>query len=95
MARWSVDVGRFHIITLSTVHQFEPGSEQYQWMINDLQQATAPVNRSARPWIVLTTHYPLYCTLGDCFCNYTAGIVHKACGVHDTPQTRVLMWLCE
>ena len=33
-------------------------SEQYNWLIRDL----AAVNRSLTPWVVFTTHRPMYCS---------------------------------
>lgn len=70
---WSADVNRVHVVTLSTVHAFLPGSDQYAWLQADLELANTPESRAQRPWLIVTSHYPLYCTLGDCFCNYTAG----------------------
>eukprot|EP01102_Stenamoeba_stenopodia_P015769 TRINITY_DN5425_c0_g1_i1.p1 TRINITY_DN5425_c0_g1~~TRINITY_DN5425_c0_g1_i1.p1 ORF type:complete len:512 (+),score=90.16 TRINITY_DN5425_c0_g1_i1:56-1591(+) len=73
---WSLDYAQVHIVTLSGVHDFKNGSEQYAWIEADLAQAAA--NRKIRPWIIVTCHYPMYCSMADCFCNYTQG---ANCGV--------------
>ena len=36
------------------------------WLEADLVAAANPVVRKLRPWIVITNHYPLYCTLTSC-----------------------------
>ena len=36
--------------------------EQYAWLEQDLQYATAPGNRSIRPWIIAYGHRPMYCS---------------------------------
>jgi hypothetical protein len=67
---WSINYGPVHVTTLSGPLPMEPGSDQYQWLEADLHQAN--LSRSEQPWIVLTVHYPLYCSINDCFCDYNA-----------------------
>jgi hypothetical protein len=68
---YSADHNLVHLVATSGVHPFAPGTAQYKWLEADL--AAAHANRAAVPWLVLSNHFPMYCTLGDCFCNYTAG----------------------
>lgn len=62
---YSVNVGLVHIIAIDTnVYYFDTESiyrkAQLDWLEKDLQ--TANNNRDKVPWILLTSHYPLYCT---------------------------------
>ncbi|CAL4149645.1 unnamed protein product, partial [Meganyctiphanes norvegica] len=34
----------------------------YEWLINDLEEATKPSMRAQRPWIILYGHEPMYCS---------------------------------
>lgn len=67
---WSINYGPVHITTVSGPHEFGPGSTQYQWIEADLAKADTPESRALRPWVVLTIHYPLYCSIDDCFCDF-------------------------
>jgi len=87
---WSVDYETVHIAAVSGVHDFEPGSPQYQWLEQDLKAAAAPDSRKQRPWLIVTCHYPLYCTLDDCFCNYTSGATCRSSGASSAFGTDVL-----
>jgi hypothetical protein len=49
-------MGAIHFTVTSSEHDYTPGSEQYEWVLADL----AAVNRSVTPWIVFTSHRPLY-----------------------------------
>ena len=55
---YSFDVGFVHVIQMSSEHDWMPGSPQYEWIEHDLKT----VDRAVTPWIVLTTHRPLYTT---------------------------------
>ena len=63
---WSVDSGPVHLVATAGVLGFEPGTAQYRWLEADLAAAAAPTQRAARPWIILTDHYPFYCSLKSC-----------------------------
>lgn len=67
---WSINYGPVHITSLSGVHNYSRGSDQYKWLLEDLKQADTPEARKQQPWLVLTVHYPLYCSVDDCFCDY-------------------------
>lgn len=57
---YSFDYGPIHIVQISSEHDWRRNSEQYKWIEKDLKQ----VNRSATPWIVLTSHRMMYTTQG-------------------------------
>mmetsp|Transcript_26085 Transcript_26085/g.60171 ORF Transcript_26085/g.60171 Transcript_26085/m.60171 type:complete len:546 (+) Transcript_26085:16-1653(+) len=58
---YSVDYGAIHFVFFSTEHNFTVGSEQYNWLANDL----ASVNRSLTPWVVVSGHRPMYTSSND------------------------------
>jgi len=53
---YSFNYGNVHFTVISSEHDFTPGSEQYNWMQQDL----ASVDRSVTPWIVFNSHRPMY-----------------------------------
>jgi hypothetical protein len=59
---WSVDIGPAHVIGYSTEHPVTPGSEQHEFLQRDLAAASAPSARATRPWIIMLTHHPMYCS---------------------------------
>ncbi|KAJ9438731.1 Purple acid phosphatase 23 [Diplonema papillatum] len=77
---WSVAYGGIRIIALSTVHDFSQSSAQYAWFVNELKQADTPESRKVNPWVIVTSHFPMYCTIDDCFCgNYTQAALEQRC----------------
>jgi hypothetical protein len=54
---FSLDFGKVHFVFMSTEHSYDPGSVQYEWLVNDLQKADG--NRDSVPWVVLTGHRPM------------------------------------
>jgi len=62
---FSVDFGLIHFVSLD-LNVYYMGSEkqwrepQLEWLKGDL--AAAAKNREAVPWIVVMSHYPMYCT---------------------------------
>lgn len=68
---YSFNLGPAHFIGISTeVYYFlnygiKPLVFQYQWLENDLQEATKPENRNLRPWIIIFGHRPMYCSDAD------------------------------
>ena len=48
--------GSVYIVQMSSEHDYTPGSAQYNWLEATLQT----VDRKTYPWVVLTTHRPLY-----------------------------------
>ena len=45
-----------YFISLSSEHDYEPGSQQYNWLEGELQG----VDRQATPWLVVFAHRPMY-----------------------------------
>lgn len=74
---YSFNLGPVHFISVSTeVYYFLQYGvklviKQYEWLEQDLKEATAAENRRARPWIVLFGHRPMYCSnTGDDDCTH-------------------------
>ena len=53
---YSYDIGLIHFTVMNTEVNFSRGSEQYNWIKQDLEN----VNRSNTPWIVFAGHRPAY-----------------------------------
>lgn len=53
---YSVNVGNIHVATISTEHDYLPGSPQITWLAQDL----ANVDRSVTPWVIVMGHRPMY-----------------------------------
>ncbi|CAF3665918.1 unnamed protein product [Rotaria sp. Silwood1] len=53
---YSFDVGPIHFVIFSAEHDFHRGSSQYIWLEQDLQS----VNRSRTPWLIVSSHRPMY-----------------------------------
>lgn len=68
---YSFNLGPVHFIGFTTeVYYFmnyglKPLVLQYQWLENDLIEATKPENRKLRPWIITYGHRPMYCSDED------------------------------
>lgn len=48
----SFNYGSVHIAMLSTEHDMLPGSDQYNWLQDDLES----VDRSVTPWVIVGGH---------------------------------------
>ncbi|CAG9322165.1 unnamed protein product [Blepharisma stoltei] len=64
---YSLNIGPAHFVFLNTeiyfdYYNYPYDEEDYQrlWLINDLTDANA--HRNERPWIIVMTHHPLYCS---------------------------------
>ena len=53
---FSFDASYMHFTMMSTEHPYEPGSEQYEWMRQDMAKARSNPNT---PWLVVTGHRPM------------------------------------
>ncbi|MGV8107477.1 MAG: metallophosphoesterase [Nitrososphaerota archaeon] len=65
---YSFDIKNIHVLTMASEEEFKAGSEQYNFVIDDLRKAA---NNPDIKWIVVTMHHPLYsspneCSLSDC-----------------------------
>jgi 3',5'-cyclic AMP phosphodiesterase CpdA len=63
---YSFDIGAVHFILINTCimrseDQAESALTQWNWLNKDL--AEAQLHRAERPWLVIGTHYPLYCSI--------------------------------
>ena len=52
---FSVDVGLIHIAAMSTK---TPSGKELEWLTKDLEAANQ--NRAKVPWIIVTSHYPIF-----------------------------------
>mmetsp|Transcript_1738 Transcript_1738/g.2367 ORF Transcript_1738/g.2367 Transcript_1738/m.2367 type:complete len:471 (+) Transcript_1738:500-1912(+) len=59
---YSFDYGCAHFVSISTEHDMLEGSEQYQWLEQDLAKASTAEQRAQIPFIILYGHRPIYCT---------------------------------
>lgn len=57
---FSFDYGPVHFTSISSEHDYSPGSAQRAWVEADLRAAAA--NRGNVPWIALAVHRPLLCS---------------------------------
>jgi hypothetical protein len=53
---YGFNFGNVHVTMMSTEHNFDVGSEQYNFLAKDL----ASVNRTATPWLIFAGHRPMY-----------------------------------
>ncbi|MEW5317631.1 MAG: hypothetical protein WDW38_008913 [Sanguina aurantia] len=53
---YSFDMGPAHFIQITTEDAFGVGSEQWNFVVNDLKA----VNRSLTPWVIVGMHRPMY-----------------------------------
>jgi len=53
---YSFNYGNAHYVVMSTEHDFQVGSQQYQFLEKDLQS----VDRSKTPWVIFAGHRPMY-----------------------------------
>lgn len=65
---YSFNMARVHFISINTESYFylQYGIKQliyqYNWLVEDLKQASTPEARAERPWIVIFGHRPMYCS---------------------------------
>ena len=59
---YSHDFKNLHFISMSTEHPFEAGSQQYEFIKNNLEKAST---NSSINWIIVHQHKPLYLTKQD------------------------------
>ncbi|EGD72653.1 hypothetical protein PTSG_04388 [Salpingoeca rosetta] len=53
---YSFEVGPVHFIMLNSYMDFDKGSQQYEWLLQDLKK----VDRSVTPWLFASMHAPWY-----------------------------------
>jgi predicted phosphodiesterase len=55
---YSFNFSMFHIVSISSEHDYSAESPQYQWLENDLVNANQ--DREAHPWLITMFHRPMY-----------------------------------
>jgi hypothetical protein len=60
---YSFDIKNVHVLTMATEEKFEAGSEQYNFVVNDLRKAA---NNPDIKWIMVTMHSPFYSSPNEC-----------------------------
>ena len=55
---YSFDWGNLHVVMMDSEHNWQSGSNQHIWLDKDL----SAVNRTKTPWVVVTSHRPVYTT---------------------------------
>eukprot|EP00927_Polykrikos_kofoidii_P031152 TRINITY_DN26818_c0_g1_i1.p1 TRINITY_DN26818_c0_g1~~TRINITY_DN26818_c0_g1_i1.p1 ORF type:complete len:637 (-),score=45.53 TRINITY_DN26818_c0_g1_i1:84-1904(-) len=53
---YSFNYANTHWVMLSSEHNYTSGSDQYNWLLADLEK----VDRSKTPWLIVTAHRPAY-----------------------------------
>lgn len=53
---YSFDYGPIHFVFASTEHNFTQGSDQWNWIVQDLTK----VDRTQTPWLIFAAHRPMY-----------------------------------
>lgn len=74
---YSFDYKSLHLISFSTENYFYGTKEEVQTAINWLEADLVEANkhRQQRPWIVLITHHPLYCSVASEDCTSRAQLI--------------------
>ncbi|KAG0176989.1 hypothetical protein DFQ29_005370 [Apophysomyces sp. BC1021] len=74
---YSFDYKSLHLISFSTEIYFEGTDDEIRtatnWLEADLQQAVQ--NRHIRPWIILSTHHPVYCSSNTEDCEGRSALI--------------------
>ncbi|PSN47682.1 hypothetical protein C0J52_18687 [Blattella germanica] len=89
---YSFNMGPVHFIAISTeVYYFmEYGLKllikQYDWLVQDLEEASSPSNRAIRPWIIIYGHRPMYCSNDNIRRDCTKSSTHTRVGPPLLPQ---------
>jgi Predicted phosphohydrolases len=64
---FSFNVGKMHFIGANYIFYDDEGQEEKErmlaWLRNDLEVANA--SRKERPWIIVFSHYPIYCSYNN------------------------------
>ena len=66
---YSYNIGLIHFVGMSTEHDYNYGSKQYQFIENDLKT----VNREITPWIIFSGHRPVYVNSIEC-CEFGSDV---------------------
>lgn len=62
---YSFDMGPAHFVMMNTEAYYDDTNDtritQMNWLLDDLDKANA--NRELRPWLIVLSHHPLYCSV--------------------------------
>ncbi|MGE5821354.1 MAG: metallophosphoesterase, partial [Nitrososphaerota archaeon] len=67
---YSFDIKNVHVLTMATEVEFGAGSEQYNFVVNDLRKAA---NNPDTKWSIVTMHNPIYSSPNECNNSECAG----------------------
>ena len=67
---YSYNVGNVHVLTMATEETFTKGSQQYNFVLGDLQAASSDPNIK---WTIVNLHVPLYASPNTCGDSGCAG----------------------
>jgi hypothetical protein len=67
---YSFDNKNVHVLTMATEEEFGAGSEQYNFVVNDLRNSA---NNPDIKWIIVTMHNPVYTSPNSCSDSDCAG----------------------
>ncbi|EGC32941.1 hypothetical protein DICPUDRAFT_155063 [Dictyostelium purpureum] len=67
---YSYNNGPIHFTVMSAEHDFLEGSQQYEWIVNDLKN----IDRKKTPWLVFSGHRPMYTS---CVQSDDSGVIAK------------------
>jgi len=60
---YSFDINNVHVLTMATEEEYEPNSDQYYFVEDDLRKAA---NNPNIKWIIVTMHNPFYSSPNEC-----------------------------
>ena len=67
---YSYNIGNVHVLTMATEETFTKGSQQYNFVLGDLQTASSDPNIK---WTIVNLHVPLYASPNTCGDSECAG----------------------
>lgn len=70
---YSYDYQGIHFISMSSEHDYTPGSPQRQFLEADLARASDPQRKMKIPWIILLVHRPLYSSESSAYDQHSPG----------------------
>ncbi|KAG1057141.1 hypothetical protein G6F46_001024 [Rhizopus delemar] len=82
---YSINYKSLHLVSFSTEIYFEGSDEEIQTGINWLEADLAKANeqRDKRPWIIVMTHHPIYCSGNSEDCTTKAKTIRNGPGTHN------------
>lgn len=74
---YSINYKSLHIVSFSTEVYFSGNNDEIQTAINWLEKDLVEANRNRleRPWIILLTHHPIYCSIISSDCTTKASMI--------------------